>query len=62
MAMLLGFALLVAIFACFVGASARPQYRGMLIALGVVLLVPIVLGALFVVYILIAFSNGASIG
>jgi hypothetical protein len=56
----LGFAYLAAICACFISASARPQLRGPLIALGVVLLVPVVLGALFFVYLLIAFSNGAS--
>jgi hypothetical protein len=61
-ATLLGFGYLAAIFACFIGASARPQYRGILIALGVVLLVPVVLGGLFVVYIIIAFSHGASFG
>jgi hypothetical protein len=58
--LVIGIAYVVAILACFHGASARPQYRGPLIALGVVLLVPIALAALFIVYVIIAFSRGGA--
>jgi hypothetical protein len=61
-AMLLGVAYIVAIAACLLGAGTRPRYRGPLIALGVVLLVPVVVGALIVFYLVIAFSRGASFG
>jgi hypothetical protein len=56
---LIGVLYVAAIVACFVGASAKPRFRGPLIALGVVLLVPAVLFAALAVYLLIALSNGA---
>jgi hypothetical protein len=54
----IGVAYIAAIVACFIAASARPRYRGALIALGVVLLVPAVLFAALALYLLIALSNG----
>ena len=56
---LTGVVYVAAIVACFVGASAKPRYRGPLIALGVVLLIPALLFAALTVYLLIALSNGA---
>jgi hypothetical protein len=53
---------LAAIVASFVGAATAPRYRGPLIALGVVLTVPAMLFGAFVVYLIVALSNGAHIG
>jgi hypothetical protein len=59
---IVGIAYCFAIVACFIGASAKPRYRGPLIALGVVLLVPAVLFAAVIAYLFIALSSGAHIG
>ena len=53
---------LVAIVCCFVGAAIQPNYRGPLIALGVVLTIPVILFAAGIVFLIIAMSNGAHLG
>ena len=56
---LIGVVYLGAIVACFVGASVKPRYRGPLLALGAVLVVPVIFFFAIAVYFLIALSSGA---
>jgi hypothetical protein len=53
---------LFATAACYVAAIGSPRYRGPLIAIGVVLTVPALLFGAGIVFLLIAFSNGAHLG